>query len=45
MLYIFKLVGMRGIHRWPVDDPHKGLVMRAIDVCFAGNPAKLLSKL
>ena len=36
MLYSFRLVGMREIHRWPVDDPHKGLVMHTIDVFFVG---------
>ena len=44
MLYSFRLVGMREIHRWPVDDPHKGLVMHTIDVFFVGYTEKLLSK-
>ena len=45
MLYSFKLVGMREIHRWPADDPQKGLIMHTVDVFFVGNLEKLLSKL
>ena len=35
----------RGIHRWPMDSPHKGPVMKSFDVFFVVSLNKLLNKL
>ena len=35
---------MRGIHRWPVDSPHKGSVRRGLDDSFAVSLKRLLDK-
>ena len=35
---------VRGIHRWEVDSPHKGIVMRSFDVFVDHSLHKLLNK-